>query len=84
MYDLLLIVRGNYSNSRWSSSPSKRSPTLLFQCMFGVSYKNRDQVGALNIMRCLQAGEHRPNSLSRNLCTITKPSPFVLGRQGKT
>ena len=50
----------------------------------GVSYKNRDQVGALNIMRCLQAGAHRPNSLSRNLCSTTKPSHFVLGRQGKT
>ena len=49
----------------------------------GVSYKNRDQVGALNIMRCLQTGAHRPNSLSRNLCSTTKPSHFVLGRQGK-
>lgn len=49
----------------------------------GVSYKNRDQVGALNIMRCFQAGAHRPNSLSRNLCSSTKPSHFVLGRQGK-
>ena len=49
----------------------------------GVSYKNRDQVGALNIMRCFQAGAHRPNSLSRNLCSTTKPSHFVLGRQGK-
>ena len=26
----------------------------------------------------------RANSISRNLCTTTKPSPLVLGRRGKT
>ena len=50
----------------------------------GISYKNRDQVGALNIMRCFQAGNHRPTSLSRNLCKTTKLSSFVLGLQSKT
>jgi len=46
----------------------------------GVSFKDRDLVGALNIRRCV-CEKTRPNCLSRNSCDMTKPFGFVIRKK---